>query len=63
MLDPDLLAREKRRSDPSGRLHCTPLHIAALQSSTEAGRSATLRPPPKPNPQDETRVGDGKVFR
>eukprot|EP00928_Gymnodinium_smaydae_P041826 TRINITY_DN2825_c0_g1_i1.p1 TRINITY_DN2825_c0_g1~~TRINITY_DN2825_c0_g1_i1.p1 ORF type:complete len:1318 (-),score=339.79 TRINITY_DN2825_c0_g1_i1:32-3430(-) len=24
------------RSDPSGRLHCTPLHIAALQSSTEA---------------------------
>lgn len=24
------------RSDPGGRLHCTPLHIAALQSSTEA---------------------------
>eukprot|EP00931_Biecheleriopsis_adriatica_P019055 TRINITY_DN13107_c1_g2_i1.p1 TRINITY_DN13107_c1_g2~~TRINITY_DN13107_c1_g2_i1.p1 ORF type:complete len:1365 (-),score=418.25 TRINITY_DN13107_c1_g2_i1:57-4115(-) len=24
------------RSDPHGRLHCTPLHIAALQSSTEA---------------------------
>lgn len=24
------------RSDPNGRLHCTPLHIAALQSSTEA---------------------------
>lgn len=24
------------RSDPSGRLHCTPLHIAALQNSPEA---------------------------
>jgi len=24
------------RSDPNGKLHCTPLHIAALQSSTEA---------------------------
>ncbi|CAE7669168.1 KIN14E, partial [Symbiodinium microadriaticum] len=24
------------RSDPNGRLHCTPLHIAALQSSVEA---------------------------
>eukprot|EP00930_Biecheleria_cincta_P002782 TRINITY_DN103780_c0_g1_i1.p1 TRINITY_DN103780_c0_g1~~TRINITY_DN103780_c0_g1_i1.p1 ORF type:complete len:1405 (-),score=286.18 TRINITY_DN103780_c0_g1_i1:262-4416(-) len=26
------------RSDPNGRLHCTPLHIAALQNSTEAAQ-------------------------
>ncbi|CAL1169004.1 unnamed protein product [Cladocopium goreaui] len=34
------------RSDPHGRLHCTPLHIAALQSSTEAAE-VIVRDSPK----------------